>query len=145
MFTILHKSVGGRVFDRYFESWDNAKELMDKEVESFSKNGLRITRKFDYFNVAKGFYVYQVLGVTEQNEEVIYALIDGYFQDDILEDKISHVLDGKFNLFHSALINRALWWGHISYEDFVKGYDEIVKSERDTDDDEFVPDVFKDV
>ena len=82
MFTILHKSVGGRVFDRYFQHWDNAKNEMNKEVDDFVKTaGLKVTRRFDYFNVAKGYYVYQVHGLTDKNEEVVYALLEGHFQD----------------------------------------------------------------
>lgn len=60
-----------------------------------------------------------------------------------MDDKIKYLLDYQFNLFHADLIWNALHDESISVVDFIAGYDAIKESERDTDDDEFVPEEFK--
>lgn len=80
MFTILHKRVGNRVFDRYYKDWDNAKHAFD--VEDFLKSGYSIKNKIDSFNAAKGFYEYEVTLIKEGEEEVRLSLIDGFFMDE---------------------------------------------------------------
>lgn len=71
-------------FDRYYQSWDNAKAEMDKEVQEWLDGGAKLVRSIDKMNVSKGFYVYQkeLVWETEDGEiEGTFALIDGYFQD----------------------------------------------------------------
>jgi hypothetical protein len=83
MFTILHKRVGNRVFDRYYKDWDNAKHAFDvEEVEDFLESGYSIKNKIDRFNAAKGFYEYEVTLIKEDEEEVHLSLIDGFFMDE---------------------------------------------------------------
>lgn len=90
MFTILSKTsksdeFGKNTFDRYYHSWDKAKEVLNKEVEELVKGGAKVVRSLDYFNAAKGFYVYQKdlkLKVKEFTMEFTFALVDGYFQDE---------------------------------------------------------------
>lgn len=144
MFTILYKSVGGRKFERYFLSWDNAKKEMDDEVNEFvEKYGMRIDCRHDHFNVAKGYYCYDVFGTLPNNEEVVLALVDGYFEDDDnpLEDKIYELLRYHRNLFHADVVYRALMNENISVDRFIAGYKKIVESERDGVD-EYVPEEF---
>ena len=83
MFTIILKNFGGRKGERYFKSWDKAKEEMDKDVEDCCKhlNG-KVHTTLDYFNVAKGFYVYEKTAGFPNGEDCTWALIDGYFEDD---------------------------------------------------------------
>jgi len=81
-FVIYRKSVGGRVYDQYFRTWDNARAAMEKDVTDCTRDGFaRIDRRFDRFDASKGFYVYEAHGTTCENEPVIWALLDGYFQD----------------------------------------------------------------
>ena len=85
MFTILHKSFNGSCYDRYFKSWDKAKETLLSEVAGSIKelNG-SVTKSLDYFNADKGLYIF-VQEVTFDNGITCkWALIDGYFED---EDK----------------------------------------------------------
>ena len=84
MFTILRKDFGGRVGDRYFKTWDAAKEAMHKDIEDCCKNlGGKVIGKTDRMNVAKGFYMYeQTADFPEQKEKCTWALIDGYFEDE---------------------------------------------------------------
>ena len=83
MFTILHKRVGNRVFDRYYKDWENAKQAFDfEEVEDFLKSGYSIKNKIDSFNATKGFYEYEVTLIREGEEEVHLSLIDGFFMDE---------------------------------------------------------------
>ena len=71
-------------FDRYYQSWDNAKAEMDKEVQEWLDGGAKLVCSIDKMNVSKGFYVYQKELVWETEDgkvEGTFALIDGYFQD----------------------------------------------------------------
>ena len=90
MFTILLKRVqskqfGKIEFNRYFKNWENAKAVMDEEVENWINDDATIKRNLDRMNVAKGFYEYEKILKPREDEditEVSYALIDGYFQDE---------------------------------------------------------------
>lgn len=81
MFTIYCKIVGGREFNRYFRSWENAKALLEEERKDLLKSGW--TEKFhrDFFNCAKGFYVYDYILKTPEGEDAELTLLDGFFQD----------------------------------------------------------------
>lgn len=91
MFTILTEIVidnegKKNTFDRYFHEWNNAQEVMDKEVNQHIKEGATLLRSVDRMNVAKGFYEYEkILEKKYENGEVFnftYALIDAYFGDE---------------------------------------------------------------
>jgi hypothetical protein len=92
MFTILQKRFGESIFphsgdrisNRYFHSWDSAKSAMHKSIEDTLRvlNG-EIIRKSDYMNTSKGFYVYEQTAKMEDGEYCTWALIDGYFEDEI--------------------------------------------------------------
>ena len=90
MFTILTKrskseDFGVSTFDRYYRSWDKAKKVLNEEVEELVRDGAKVVSSLDYFNAAKGFYVYQknlVLEIKGFKMKFMFALIDGYFQDE---------------------------------------------------------------
>ena len=83
MFTILFKSVGGRESRRYFKKWNAAKAEMLNEVnKSVERFGCTIEKKWDEFNHAKGLYNFEYRLKNKQGEEVVYALLDGYFEDE---------------------------------------------------------------
>ena len=92
MFTILQKRFGesiyphsgDRISNRYFHSWDNAKSAMHESIETTLKvlKG-EIISKSDYMNTSKGFYVYEQTAKMEDGEYCSWALIDGYFEDEI--------------------------------------------------------------
>jgi hypothetical protein len=81
MFTIYCKNVGGRKFDRYFRSWENAKALLTEELNDVLNHGWEITRKRDRMNASKGFYEFQYDLVTPDGEEATFSLVDAYFND----------------------------------------------------------------
>ena len=82
MFTIYCKNVGGRKHDLYFKSWENAKESLLTDLKHMTEQlGWKQTRKTDEFNADKGFYVFQYNLITNEGEEVVLSLIDGYFND----------------------------------------------------------------
>lgn len=62
-----------------------------------------------------------------------------------MADKLSWILEHHYNLFHADLIERAIFDKDISLGDFICGCVQIGISEKDADDDEFVPDEFKNV
>lgn len=62
-----------------------------------------------------------------------------------MDEKLSWLLESHYNLFHADMIQRALGDDTISLKDFVTGCVAIHTSERDTDDDEFTPNEFKNV
>lgn len=62
-----------------------------------------------------------------------------------MADKLSWILENHYNLFHADLIERAIFDKDISLATFICGCVKIGMSERDTDNDEFVPDEFKNV
>lgn len=90
MFTILSKAVYSptqerSTFERYFKSWDNAKEAMDDSVNyCISAINAVMTNQLDRFNADKGFYEYEKTLETEMNGEtykIVFALIEGHFED----------------------------------------------------------------
>jgi len=81
MFTIYCKTVGGRRCDRYFKDWDHAKAAMIEERDNLIASGWEVTRKDDFFNREKGFYVFEVQGKTPHGEDFVLSLVDGYFED----------------------------------------------------------------
>ena len=62
-----------------------------------------------------------------------------------MNEKLTYILEQKFNLFHADLISRAFFDESISFDQFVEGYNEIYYSEKCTDDDEFIPDAFSNI
>lgn len=81
MFTTYRKNVGGRVFDRYFKSWDNAKALLEEEEKSLEERGWERISHVSYFNSAKGFYVFYYTLKTPEGEKATLTLIDTEFSD----------------------------------------------------------------
>lgn len=81
MFTIYCKNVGGRKFDRYFRSWENAKALLMQECDALLKSGCTFVAKTDRMNSAKGFYEFQYDLLTPEGESATLSLIDGHFSD----------------------------------------------------------------
>lgn len=83
MFTILYKSVGGRESRRYFKKWQAAKEEMLKSIEiAVNELDWVVEKKWDEFNHEKGIYNFEYHLSTKQGEKAVYALIDGYFEDE---------------------------------------------------------------
>ena len=62
-----------------------------------------------------------------------------------MNDKLSWLLESHYNLFHADMIQRAMNDDSISLKDFIAGCVAIHTSERDTDEDEFTPNEFKNV
>lgn len=85
MFTILRKNFNGRIHDRYFMSWEAAKQELLKDVDECCEHlDGKVTQKLDYFNEEKGFYVFQIEAWFDECEESCsWALIDGYFEDSV--------------------------------------------------------------
>lgn len=81
MFTIYRYTVGGRRFDRYFRSWKRAKEELEEELKNLLKSGWTQFDHSDYFNDAKGFYVFDYSLKTTNGELAILSLVDGHFSD----------------------------------------------------------------
>lgn len=81
MFTIYRKDVGGRVFDRYFRSWEEAKKVLLEELQTAIEHGWKETGSENRFHADKGFYIYFHELFTDHDEIAILSLIDGYFQD----------------------------------------------------------------
>ena len=81
MFTIYRKDVGGRIFDRYFKSWDNAKALLEEEEKSLVEKEWEEINHVSYFNSCKGFYVFYYVLKTPEGEKATLTLIDAEFAD----------------------------------------------------------------
>lgn len=83
MFTILVKNFNGRVVERYFKEWDNAKKAMDSEVQDAVANqGGCLKSQSDFFNSTKGFYEYSVtLHFAQADEDCTWYLTEGHFED----------------------------------------------------------------
>lgn len=86
MFAIYRKNVGGRILDRYFRDYDNAKTELKRDVESMCDVcGGKVTERIDRMNEDKGFYEYEVrmrVNTGTIVEQVSLAIIDGYFEDE---------------------------------------------------------------
>ena len=82
MFTIYSKNVGGRNHDLYFKSWENAKESLLTDLNRMTEQlGWKQTKIIEKFNADKGLYAFQYNLITNEGEEVVLSLIDGYFND----------------------------------------------------------------
>lgn len=74
-------------FDRYFKSFNSAKECMLGEIESLKKvygAAARCVRNTDRMNTEKGFYEFEQVWEIETlngKETMSFAIIDGYFED----------------------------------------------------------------
>lgn len=80
MFTIYRRKVNDIPHDRYFGSWENAKQEMFCDIERLVSLGGEKTFSIDRFNAEKGFYELEY--ELERNGIVYkFALIDAYFQD----------------------------------------------------------------
>jgi hypothetical protein len=83
MFTILNKNFNGRVTNRYFKSWENAKNALLEDVTNCCEHLKgEITLNLDYFNQSKGFYVFEQEARFENGETCHWALIDQPFEDE---------------------------------------------------------------
>ncbi|MBP3212626.1 MAG: hypothetical protein J6M41_08710 [Prevotella sp.] len=82
MFAIYRKNVGGRILDRYFRDYDNARTELKRDVERMRDVcGGKVTERIDRMNEDKGFWEYEVRMTTSEGEQVSLAIIDGYFED----------------------------------------------------------------
>lgn len=81
MFTIYRKNVDGRIFDRYFKSWDNAEALLAEEMAAMLANGWTKENHEDYFNSSKGFDVFYYELRSPEGEKANLSLINGEFAD----------------------------------------------------------------
>jgi hypothetical protein len=83
MFTILVKDFNGRIVERYFKDWNNAKNVMDSEVQdALTNRGGCLKSQSDFFNDAKGFYEYSAtLHFAEVGEDCTWFLTEGHFED----------------------------------------------------------------
>lgn len=81
MFTIYYKNVGGRISQRYFKDWANAKSALLSELEEMKGYGWSIDGRTDRMNKAKGFWEFCVEGTTDEGEKYSLALIESYFED----------------------------------------------------------------
>lgn len=81
MFTIYCKNVGGRKFDRYFRSWEKAKEKLEEERTSLLQRGWEEIGHRNFMNGAKGFYVFDYTLKSTDGESATLSLVDGYFSD----------------------------------------------------------------
>ncbi len=81
MFTIYTKNVGGRVFDRYYREWNNARNALLKELEELKAEGWTVESSSDYFKSDKGIYIYGYKCRTPEGEQFSLFLHEGYFRD----------------------------------------------------------------
>ncbi len=80
-FIIYRKNIGGRIFDRYYQQWESAKNQLQSDLNDMLKNGCKITSHVDEMNVAKGWYDYYYTLKTNYQENAELSLVTGYFQD----------------------------------------------------------------
>lgn len=86
MFTIFTKNVGGRSFDMYFQSWENAEKFVQKDIKDCKENGFTITEKNIGFNAEKGFGYCDIYGKTAAGEKVTWSLLNGFFADHLVTE-----------------------------------------------------------
>ena len=86
MFIILMKDVDGRKTYRYFEEWTNAELAMMHDIDCV-KSITQIVHEehVDRMNTEKGFYEREETLVGRCGTRFHYALINGYFDDDLIE------------------------------------------------------------
>ena len=86
MFAIYRKNVGGRIHDRYFKDYDNARTELKRDVERMRDVcGGKVTERIDRMNEDKGFWEYEVrmrVNTGTIVEQASLAIIDGYFEDE---------------------------------------------------------------
>lgn len=86
MFTILLKNVDGRISHRYFKSYKKAEKAMMKDVKDCAEhNELIGSWTIARMNTAKGFYEREETILTKGGVRFHWALIDGYFEDDLID------------------------------------------------------------
>ena len=86
MFTILLKDVDGRKTYRYFEEWKNAELAMMHDIKCVKELTEIIKEShLDRMNTEKGFYEREETLVGRCGMRFHYALINGYFEDDLIE------------------------------------------------------------
>ena len=86
MFAIYRRNVGGRIVDRYFKDYQNARKAIAEDVkrtkELFEEGGLDVKfETIDRMNVDKGFWEYEVRFTNMHGERVSYAIVDGHYED----------------------------------------------------------------
>lgn len=81
MFTIYRKNVDGRIFDRYFHKWENAKKVLEEELTDLKKSGWKLIEHRDRFNYEKGFEIFDYALETPEGEGACLTLMNGYFSD----------------------------------------------------------------
>ena len=86
MFTILLKDVDGRKTYRYFEEWKNAELAMMHDIDCV-KSITQIVHEehVNRMNADKGFYEREETLLDLGGTRFHYALINGYFEDDLIE------------------------------------------------------------
>lgn len=86
MFTILMKDVDGRRSYRYFKNWKKAERAMMQDVEDcMSGQHVIGAWSIDRMNVAKSFYEREETWLLDGGVRFHWALIDGYFEDDLVK------------------------------------------------------------
>lgn len=82
-FYILRKNFNGRIADRYFQSWEKAKEEMNEDINSCVEHlDGKVREARDHFNADKGIHIYQKTAYFDEvNEWCTWAILDGYFED----------------------------------------------------------------
>lgn len=83
MFTVLRKNFGGRVHDRYFSDYENAKKALFEDVERTIKGeDCKMLNRIDQMNISKGFYNFEVCyWFYSCNEACLWSLIESCFED----------------------------------------------------------------
>lgn len=87
MFAIYRKNVGGRIHDRYFKSYEKAKEELLRDEERMCKlfaGEVTMRKRVDRMNQDKGFYEFEVRMTVNTGticEQASLAIVDGYFED----------------------------------------------------------------
>lgn len=86
MFAIYRKNVGGRIHNRYFKDYKNARSAIAADVQDLCEGGRGVvTETIDRMNHAKGFWDYEVRLTVDTGticEQASLAIIDGYFEDE---------------------------------------------------------------
>ncbi len=81
----FYKQVGDHASRRYFRSFKTAEAALKKDIEDNEKSGQRVTGRRHEFNAEKGIYIYEDTGMTSDGKEIIWAIIDYYFEDHLIE------------------------------------------------------------
>lgn len=82
---VVSKEFGRCVYNRYFHSWENAKQRLIDEANSYSNNGTwEVEKTINQFNASKGFYEFEIVlrSTSKSNNKMVLSLIECYFCDE---------------------------------------------------------------